>query len=134
MEIRARLKTEAAVRRSQGLDEPIIRVDGTIVETMPDAVAIDVLIARSSSALQDVVLRDTVRVEKAEIESMLVRKLSPTRTALFTAGVAAAGVAVVLGIDQVVGGTGDDGDGGNPNFRNALVGRRTRILIGIPIR
>src|SRR5688572_4167258 len=84
MEVRARLNTEAAIRRSQGLDEPVTRLDGRIIESTPEAMSLDVLVARQSSAFQDVEIRDTVRLETAEIQSILVRKISPARTAAFT--------------------------------------------------
>jgi hypothetical protein len=111
MDVRARLTSEAAVRRSQGLDDPVVRLDGTVVEATPTALSLDVLVARSSSAFQDVEIRDTVRLEKQEIQSIMVRKFSAPKTALFVVGAGAAIFGIVKGIDQVVGGT-ENGDGG----------------------
>lgn len=115
MEVRAQLQSEAAVRRSQGLDEPILRYDGIIVDVTPDALALDVLVARSTSAIQDIVLRDTVRLARTEVQTIIQRSISPARTALFTVAVGAAAFAIVKGIDSVVGGTDDPPDGGEPH-------------------
>ncbi|MGH7466607.1 MAG: hypothetical protein ACRENP_01340 [Longimicrobiales bacterium] len=121
MDVRARLTTEAAVRRSQGLDDPIVRLDGRIVESTASSLSLDVLVARSSSAFQDIVIRDTVRLEIAEIQSIMASKVSPWRTALFTLGAAAAAFGVVKGIDQIVGGTGEEDGGGDPAFTVPIV-------------
>lgn len=137
MEVRARLNTEAAIRRSQGLEEPVTRLDGTIIDSTPEAVSLDVLVARVSSAFQDVVIRDTVRLETSEIQSILVRKISPTRSAAFTVLAAAAAFGIVKGIDQVVGGTGENGDGGTPNLRGPLIGAKPRtpwLVLRLPFR
>src|SRR5262245_36024285 len=67
MEVRARLKTEAAVRRSAGLDEPIMRLDGKIVEADESSMELDVVVARTISTFQDAIIRDTVRLETTEI-------------------------------------------------------------------
>jgi hypothetical protein len=115
MEVRAQLRTEAAVRRSEGMESPIVRYEGVVVDVTPEAFSIDVLIARSSSAFQDVTIRDTVRLQTAEVQSVAQRTISPFRTALFVVGAGAAAFGIVKGIDQVVGGTGDDDDDGrNP--------------------
>jgi hypothetical protein len=122
-DVRVQLETEAAVRRSEGLEEPIVRYDGVVVDVTPDLLSLDVLIARSSSAFRDIEIRDTVRLRTDEVRSVLERRLSPVRTGLFVLGAGAAGFAVVSGISAVVGGTGDD-DGGNGNpttFRLPLI-------------
>jgi hypothetical protein len=120
MEVRARLSNEAALRRSQGLDEPILRLDGIVVESSPESISLDVLVARSSSVFQNVMLRDTVQLQSSEIQSILTRKLSVPRTALFTVGAIAAAFGIIKGIDQVVGGTGESPPGGNPTLRFPL--------------
>ena len=121
MDVRARLTAEAAVKRSQGLDEPIMLVDGTVIEATPTTVSVDVLVARTSSAFQDVVIRDTVRLETLEIQSLMARKFSPGKTALVTVGMALAAYGAFKGIEQVVGGTDDPSDPGNPNIRGSRV-------------
>jgi hypothetical protein len=120
MDVRARLTTEAAVRRSQGLDDPVVRLDGTIVNATATGLSLDVLVARASSAFQDVVIRDTVQLETVEIQSLYVRKFSAFKTALATVGAGAAIFAVVKGIDQVVGGNDEIEDPGDPTFRSPL--------------
>jgi hypothetical protein len=124
MDVRARLETEAAVRRSQGTIDPIVHYDGEIVEITPEFLALDVLIARSSSQFQDVEIRDTVRLRTDEVQSIEERKVSPIKTALVTVGAAVAVAAVVLGIDAIVGGTGDDGNGNGtpPAIRVPILG------------
>jgi hypothetical protein len=114
MEIRARLNTEAAVRRSQGYDEPILHYDGVVVESTSDSLAINVLVVRSSTTFQDFEIRDTVHLGTGEIQGLMGRKISVTKSLLFTVAAGAAAFAIVKGIDEVVGGTGDDPDGGGP--------------------
>ena len=108
MEVRARLTGDAAARASQGLDEPILRYDGRVVSASADSIAIDVLVARASSGLQDITIRDTVALRRIDLQSVLERKFSPTRSVLFGLGAGVAAFGVVMGIDQVVGGTGED--------------------------
>jgi hypothetical protein len=109
MDVRAQLETEAAVRRSQGMDDPTTRYDGVIVDVTAEQLTLDVLIARSSSVFQDVEIRDTIQLRTSEIRSIMQRTLSPGRTALLVAGMGAAAVLVVMGIDAISGGTTDDG-------------------------
>ena len=129
MEVRARLKGEAAARRSEGLDEPIIRFDGVVVGATPEAVSLDVLVARSSSAFQDVVIRDTVTLQLVEIQSLQRRTLSVPRTALFVVAAGAATVGAIAGIREVVGGTEDQPGNGNQTFTSPLFSWQTlRVL------
>jgi hypothetical protein len=132
MDVRAQLTSDAAVRHSQGRDEPIMRYEGVIVDVAPDTLALDVLIARASGALQDVVIRDTVNLATAEIQTMMRRELSVSKTALFTLAAVGGAAALIAGIDQVVGGTGDPPDGGDPTFRPPLFSFQTlRLLLGL---
>ncbi len=112
--VRARLTAEAAVRRSSGLEDPILHYDGVVLASTPDSVSLDVLVARSTSAFQPIELRDTVRLGATEIGSIMGRRLSASRSALFTVVTVAGAIAVIKGIDAVVGGTGDPGDNGEP--------------------
>ena len=128
MEVRARLSNEAAVRRSQGYDEPIMRLDGRVVEATNNALTLDILIVRSSSAFQNVEMRDTVQLASNEIQSIEQRTFSPGRTALVVIGGAVGIFALVKGIDQVVGGTGDDDGGGDPTFRVPLSALLSRFV------
>jgi hypothetical protein len=114
MEVRAELETEAAVRRSQGLNDAILRYDGVVVDITPGAFSLDVLIAQSSSAFQDVTIRDTIALRNAEIRSLRKRTLSPVRTGLFALGTGVAAFLIVKSIDSIVGGTDDDDDNGRP--------------------
>jgi hypothetical protein len=131
MEVRARLKGEAAAKRSAGLDEPIIRYDGVVVAASPQEVSLDVLIARSSSSFQDVVIRDTVQIDVAEIQSLQARTLSVPKTVLFVAVAGAAAFGAIKGIQEVVGGTEDTLPPGNQNFTSPLFSLRTlRMVLG----
>jgi hypothetical protein len=114
MEVRATLETDAAVRRSQGLDNAILCYDGVVVDITPAALSLDVLVARSTTAFQDVTIRDTITLETAEVRSIMRRKISPVRTALFAVAAGVAGFGVVKSIDAIVGGTDDDDDGNRP--------------------
>lgn len=121
-DVRARLTTEAAVRHSQGLEDPTLHYDGVVVEAMGDTLVLDVLVARSSSAFQDVEIRDTVRLGNGEIQSILGRQLSVSRSVLFSVAAGVVAYAVIRGIEEVVGGTGDEDDDGTPGLR--VPGRR----------
>lgn len=114
MEVRARLEPEAAARRSQDVDDPVLHYDGTVVDFGTDALVLDVLVARSSSAFQSVTIRDTITLHTAEIRSITRRTLSATRSTLFALGVGAAAVAIALSVDAIVGGTGPGDDNGPP--------------------
>jgi hypothetical protein len=113
MVVRAQLENEAAVRRSSGLDEPITRYEGILVGITPDTLALDVLVARSVSQFQNIVIRDTVNLPRGEVRAIMQRKIAPFQTALLTIAAGAAAVGIVLGIDAIAGGTGDD-DGEPP--------------------
>lgn len=118
MEVRAQLEVEAAVRRSQGLEEPVMRYDGVIVDITPEKLELDVLVARSTSAFQDVTIRDTITLQTAEVRSIMRRTLSPVRSTLFALGSGVAALGIVMSIEAIVGGTGDDdGDGRPPAMR-----------------
>jgi hypothetical protein len=112
VDVRARLNVEAAVRRSQGLDEPIQFVDGRVIERGPESMSLDVLVARSSSAFQDVMIRDTVTLMNSEVESLMERRFSVARTALLSVVTVGATVAVVSGISAIVGGNEDEDPNG----------------------
>jgi hypothetical protein len=137
MEVRAELDTEAAVRRSQGLDDAILRYDGVIVDITPSGLSVDVLIARATSAFQDVTIRDTIALENAEVRSLMQRTLSPMRTVVFTLGTGVAAFAIVKSIDAIVGGTGEGGGGGPPPAMRIPVfswptSRLLRVLMHAP--
>src|SRR5690606_33869372 len=112
--VRAQLETEAAVRRSQGLDDAVMRYDGVIVDITPETLSLDVVVARSTSAFQEITLRDTIAFRTGEVRAIMQRRLAPGRTALVTLGVGVAAFAIVKGIDTVVGGTDGDGNGTPP--------------------
>lgn len=135
MEVRAELETEAAVRRSQGLNDAILRYDGVIVDITPGAFSLDVLIAQSSSAFQDVTIRDTITLERAEVRSLRKRTLSPVRTGLFALGTGVAAFLVVKSIDSIVGGTDDDdGNGRPPAMRIPIFSWTTSHLVPVLLR
>lgn len=132
-EIRARLTAEAAVRRSEGLLDPILHYDGTVVDATADTLLVDVLVARSSTTFQDVEIRDTVRLATGELQTIEGRRLSFMKSALFTVAAGVAAFAVIKGIDQVVGGTNDDDNNGEPGLRvpvPGLKGLRLQVIIG----
>jgi hypothetical protein len=113
VDVRATLNVEAAIRRSEGLDEPIRFVDGRIVEYAADTLSLDVLVARSASMFQDVEIRDTVRLMTSEIASIEERRLSLAKTALFGAAAVGGAIVLVSGISSVVGGNEEDPPDGN---------------------
>lgn len=113
-EVRARLTTEAAIRHSQGLENPVRNVSGRVVGFTSDTLAVDVLVARTTSVFRDVTIRDTVHFGTNEIESIEARHLAPARTALLVAGAGAGAYLIVRGITSVIGGDTGDGDPGPP--------------------
>jgi hypothetical protein len=133
MDVRARLTTEAALKRSQGMDDPIVRLDGTIVAATASSLSLDILVARTSSAFLDVEIRDTVQLDLGEVQSIQSRRFSPLKTAVFVAGVGAAAFGVVKGIDQIVGGTEDLPDDGTPTSPPParVSWRSVRTLLGL---
>jgi len=136
MEVRARLTLEAAVRRSQGLDAPLLSVEGKIVEANAEGLALDVLVARNSSAFQAAEIRDTVKFVNTELLSLQQRELSAGRSVLFTVATIAAAAAVIAGIQQVAGGTEDMPDPGDTNLRApfSIHPRRSITMIRVPFR
>lgn len=125
MEVRARLNTEAAVRRSRGLEMPIMHVDGRVVDAVPQSIVLDVLVARDVSQFRNIEIRDTLRIDRTEIESLTVRELSTGRSILFASAVGAGAYLVMRGITAVVGGNeGDDDGGGGPVFAVPAVSLR----------
>ncbi len=111
MEVRARLKTEAAVRRSEGLDDALRYFDGRVVNNSDGDLVLDILVARSQTAFENIVIRDTIRLSSGEIEQILQRKLSTGRTVFATAAVIAGGVLLVKGIEAAAGGSDTDPPG-----------------------
>ncbi|MGH7449338.1 MAG: hypothetical protein ACRELT_17325, partial [Longimicrobiales bacterium] len=95
-------------------NDAILRYDGVVVDITPGAFSLDVLIAHSSSAFQDVTIRDTINLENAEVRSLMKRTLSPARSGLFALGTGVAAFLIVKSIDSIVGGTDDDDDNGPP--------------------
>lgn len=111
-EVRARFNTEAAVRRSRGLDTPVMHVEGRVVDAVAQSIVLDVLVARDVSQFRNIEIRDTLRIDRTEIESLTARELSTGRSLLFAGAVGAGAYFVVRGITAVVGGDeGDDGGG-----------------------
>src|SRR5688572_9241519 len=130
MEVRAQLTSDAAVRRSEGRDEPVLRYQGVIVGAAPDSLALDVVVARASNGVQDIVLRDTVTLRSAEIQGLMRREFAPARSALFAVAAGAAAAAVVLSIEHVVGGSEEPPDDIPPAMRPSLISWQTlRLLI-----
>jgi hypothetical protein len=130
MEVRAQLTSEAAVRRSQGLDEPVLRYHGIVVDAGSDSLAMDVIVARASSGLQDLVIRDTVSLQRSEIQSVMRREISAARSVLFALAAGAAAAAVVASVDHVVGGVEEPPDDIPPAMRPSLISWQTlRLLI-----
>src|SRR5687767_14087300 len=125
MEVRAQLTSEAAVRRSDGLDEPVLRYRGVIVDVGPDSLALDVVIARASSGMQDIVMRYTLTLRRTEIQAMTRRELAAARTALFGLVTTAAAGAVFLSVDHIVGGSEEPPDDIPPAMRSSLLSWQT---------
>jgi hypothetical protein len=132
MDVRARLRIEAAIRRSAEVDEPVLNVDGRVVAASADAISLDVLIARSQSVFQDIVIRDTVTFQMAELERVMERKFSPAKTGLFAVASGVGVFLVVNGISQIVGGNEEEPpDGGTTSI--VVPGFRKHRLTGFSI-
>jgi hypothetical protein len=114
-EAKALLTPEAAIRRSEAIGETVREVEGEVLES--DASGLRLVVVRDQ--LRDelrgnILFVDTLLVPNRDIQSIEVKKLSPVRTGLLGAGIAAA---VVLVLTQTLdaGGGGGDGNGGVPN-------------------
>jgi len=107
MDVRVRLRVEAAVRRSTEIDEPIRHVDGRVVAASADGISLDVLVARSQTVFQNIVIRDTVMFPAADLETVMRRKFSPAKTGLMVAVSGVGAFLIVKGISQIVGGNED---------------------------
>jgi hypothetical protein len=112
-DVRVRLNAEAAVRRSEGRDEPVVFLDGRVVREDADRLTLDVLIARDVSQFRNVELRDTVLVGHGEVQSILARELSTTRSLVFAGAMGVAAFAIVSGINAIAGGNEGEPDPGN---------------------
>jgi hypothetical protein len=113
-EVRAQFSTEGAIRYSNRRDVPVMHVDGMLVSETPDSLRLDVLIARSQSEFSRVEIRDTVVINRADVQTLLVRELSTTRSILFVAGLGVGAVLMVQGFKAVVGGSEGTGEPGGP--------------------
>ena len=132
-DVRARLNTESAVARSQGLDDAILSYTGTVVAADAESISLDVLIARDVSQFSGVEIRDTLVLPRSELQSVMVRELSVVRSALFVAAVGAGAYAIVSGIGGIVGGNDGEPDPGNPALLPSHMTRRSAFTIRIPI-
>jgi hypothetical protein len=104
-----------------------------VVASTPDSLMLDMLIARNSSVFQQIEIRDTMSLARSEIQSLMGRRLSLTKSLLVTVATGAAAFGIIKGIDQIVGGTGDDEDGGTPTARVPVfrwVGTRLETIFG----
>jgi hypothetical protein len=114
-EIQARLTNEAAIERSQGLDEPVTVLQGELLESNADGLRMVVVRDQLRDQFRrNVTFVDTLQVSTSEIQFVEVRSLSASRTS-FMALAAAAAVALVVGAGINAGGdSGGDNGGGNP--------------------
>lgn len=114
VEVRARLNAQAAVARSEGLDEAVVSYAGKLVGTSPESITIDRLIARDASQFAAVEIRDTLTLQRSELQSLTMRELSVTRSILFTAAIGVGAYALISSIGGLIGGSEGEPDPGNP--------------------
>ena len=130
-DVRARLNAQAAVTRSEGLDEPRIAYTGRVLNATTESITLDVLVARDASQFSRAEIRDTLTLHRTELQSVMMREISVTRSVLFAAAIGAGAYAIISGIGGLVGGNEGQPDPGNP----ALVPRHSpRPPPGISIR
>ena len=132
-DVRARLNTESAVARSQGLDDALLSYTGKIVAADTESITLDVLIARDASQFSRVEIRDTLILPRSELQSVMVRELSVIRSALFVAAVGAGAYAIISGVGGIVGGNEGEPDPGDPALVPSYMRRRSAFTIRIPI-
>lgn len=113
-EVRAHFSTEGAIRYSGRRDIPVMHVDGVLVRETPDSLLLDVLIARDQSEFSRVEIRDTVNIRRADVQSLLVREMSTTRSILFVGAAGVGAVLLVQGFKAITGGSEGDGEPGGP--------------------
>ena len=114
VEVQARLNAQSAVARSEGLDEPVLAYRGQVVAATPESITIDRLIARDASQFSRAEIRDTLTLQRSEIQSLMVREISMTRTLLFAGALGVGAYAIISSIGGRVGGNQGEPDPGNP--------------------
>jgi hypothetical protein len=113
-EVRAHFSTEGAIRYSGRRDIPVMHVDGVLVRETPDSLLLDILIARDQSEFSRVEIRDTVMIRRADLQSLLVREMSTTRSILFVGAAGVGAVLLVQGFKAITGGSEGEGEPGGP--------------------
>jgi hypothetical protein len=133
MDVRARLAAEAAVRRSEGLDEPVVVVNGRVTAATADSLTLAVLLARDPSVFRDVAIHDTVRLAMSEVQAMSVRSVSTGRSLLFAGALGVGGFLIVRGISAIVGGgEGEDPPPPQVSVTPAAQAARAPVLLRVP--
>ena len=72
-QVRAGLTVEGAVRQSDILGRPVRNLNGRLVSMDADEVALDVIVASTRGQLQEIVLRDTLRIPMEHLEGLQQR-------------------------------------------------------------
>lgn len=131
-DVRARLETEAAVRRSAGLDDPVVVISGRVLESTPESLRLDVLVVRDPSVFSGMEVRDTVDIQLAELRELAERRISTPRTLMFVGALGAGSYLLVRGISAIVGGNEGDDNGGGPQFDRRRGGHVDFPIFRIP--
>jgi hypothetical protein len=113
-DVRARLNAQAAVARSEGLDDAVLAYSGRVLAATPESITLDLLIARDPSQFSRVEIRDTLTLQRSELQSLMMREVSVTRSLLFAGAVGLGAYAIIRGIGGLVGGNEGEPDPGNP--------------------
>lgn len=92
-----------------------MQIDGRMVRESADAIEVNVLLMRDPSQFANVEIRDTISLRRADLESLMVRELSTSRSVLFIGALGAAGFAMLRGYQAVAGGAEGDPDDGSGN-------------------
>ena len=108
--VRAALTVEGAVRQSEMWGEPVRNFTGRLVSLDSEFLQIDVITASTRGQLNEIILRDTLRIPMREVEQVEERRISWLRT-----GIVGGGMAVVVGsiLNSLSGGGGDVEGGGD---------------------
>lgn len=113
--VRAFLHRPVPVELREITANNIVMVRGEVIREEDERLLLSAFALESASEFEHVAAGETVALPRDALERIEVKRISPTRTALAGAALAAAGYLVNLALQSL--GGGDDGGGGGPPIK-----------------